>query len=366
MATTIGFQRRTVRSASGVAEYVVETYVDSRGDLPDKGVFLMEILDSANPARDTLARISNVADVTDYVTDRIEAVAAGNRFFRSAVSTNAYTNVDVALAAAEIIKDNVNLLVNAYQRFNTDFSTLGIVGPPDDYAPIEWPLLEESLKTRLTEEYTAIKEDRQAKEEEITSKEATCEGLTETLERLENEKSFLLEIQAAVAGLSTSVTSTLLAVGTAFTQGEALANALPAGFAAYEADIGNNDIIGGALVTPTGSATWFRDPDPTASGETDEGTLPPLMRAANAAFIDGRSAQADLGNKATLVSQKAALIDGLVSAKDAEITDTRTESETCASELVVLSTELQTLQNQEALALEALQDVCPDFEPSSS
>jgi hypothetical protein len=153
MATTQVSSERDVVMRDGTQQYRIITICTDRGDLPDTGVFLMEIVDEGDASSDTFTRVVSIIDFTEYSNDRSAAVAAGASYWRNYAFTKYYADVDVAVAAATAIQDRLNELATDYATYEDDFTT---GGTPETFSvPTSDPTYVASLKTAYDTAYTA-------------------------------------------------------------------------------------------------------------------------------------------------------------------------------------------------------------------
>lgn len=358
MADSTGFQKRIARLNNNASEYVVETYMEDLGDLPDIGVFLMEILDTNDPARDSLARVCTVADYTAFGTDRITAVASNQRFYRASATTKIYTSVEVAVAAAGLIEGNVDVLVKDFQSYLTDFDTSGIVGPPAGYEPLTWPLVVDSYKEELIQNYTDARDAYDAQVLVVANKEVECAGKQATTASYLTEVQALTSIQDALAGLNSALTDpingTRAKMKAALDAGTTFRGQVQAGTTAYQDDVTNGDIIDAAdapLSFPVFNAAT--------------GTMDGHITTFTNALSDGYGSVGELGVLVTVLDTKKTEIDGLLITANNNLSVAQNEEDTCAQQLVTEETKRDEYENAMDTALQNVKDVCPDFDETT-
>jgi hypothetical protein len=125
------------------------------------GIFLMEILETADPLLDTLARVVDAADFPIYPSTRNAAVIAGHDFWRATSLTIQYTDVDTAIAAKKTLRDRIDTMVNDYRAYNTDFYTAGSdVDYPRTVAPdTQIEILADTYYTAFEDYVTALNDE---------------------------------------------------------------------------------------------------------------------------------------------------------------------------------------------------------------
>jgi hypothetical protein len=358
MANTIALQKRISQvGAFGGAEYKVETYVSERGDLPDSGVFLLEILDANDPSLDTLARIATVADLSTYRVDRVQAVRSGERFFRSSATTVTYTDLNVAQTAVEVLKDFINRLVVAIQQFNLSFSTEGEPGPPEDYTEIEFPLVSAAIEERLVEDYRVKKQAVADLQVSVEAKSVECTSLSAQLTTATTQLAELRDLQSVLGDLDTQLQASVTAFGTLFTDGEDFAGKVDTGIDVYMTE--------GLVWSTNPSTLYFNDPNRDISPEAEEGEVATALYTFNGTMRSGRQELSKLNQRILALTTTSNSVTGQVTLKEAEVTTLESDGEKCATEKRVLDADLAAAQVDLQLAEDAILAVCPDFDLDS-
>lgn len=355
--TTVA-QKRSIYSRGRSVVYEISSTVTQKGDLPDDGIFVYQIVQRNDAGQDKYTRVATVSDLLDYQTDRPTAVARGDEYFRNSAASIEYSNAQVAQTAVGLLDDLINNLVVNYITYSTEFSTDAELGPPAEHALTTFPLAAASLKESLINDYETVVTQREDKEAEIVVKTAGCSSLAAELAQLESERTQITDIRMATVGLKSLFTPLASQLTTFFTGTDLAVGSVENGITAFEADI----VAGSVTITAT-SRAFFRDPTPGSIGETNEGIIPPILDSLTSSTALAKAALNALLNQETLVDQKIAAFDALLVSKDIQIDAKRTESETCSEEFAVLNQELSTLVLAEATALAAVQAVCPDYTP---
>lgn len=120
-------QTKQVRKAvflEGEEKYEVSIEVLDGGDIPTKGLFVLEINDESDPKEDAFARVATVADLVDINTDRTAAVNAGNTYYRTSSYIFYYDNIDTAASAQEVLKSRIDELVGDWNTYQEQFVTV--------------------------------------------------------------------------------------------------------------------------------------------------------------------------------------------------------------------------------------------------
>jgi len=361
MTTTVALQRRTtVVGAYGGAEYAIETYVSDRGDLSDSGVFLMEIVSETDPTQDVLARVASVADLSTYVMDRVVAVRGGSRYFRASVVRVSYTDLNVAKTAVDVMEDFINRLVTAVQSFNTDFSTSNELGPPLEYATLEFPLIDDAIEARLVGDIETAAAGVVSVESSITAQEAQCAVYRAEISSITAQVQELRSVETLLNDLANQVNTSVASLSSLITQGEAMAADLDAGIDAYQIDV-----VSKGLSTPANpSYDYFYDPDRSVTDGGD-GSTAQLLDPFITALHTGSSDLTALSRKTSLLASAESSIQGQISIKESDLSTTEASAEACASQKRVLDGDLTRAQLDLQDAIDALIAVCPDYDVDS-
>lgn len=192
MAVAQVSSERDVVMRDGTQQYRIITICTDRGNLPDPGVFLMEIGDEGDASSDTFTRIVSIIDFTEYSNDRSAAIAAGASYWRNYAVTKYYDDVDVAVAATTAIQDRLNELATDYTTYEDDFKT---GGTPDTFTvPSANATYIASLKAAYDTAYTAYQtavtneataqSDKDEADTELTSASTDYQKVVEASEEL--------------------------------------------------------------------------------------------------------------------------------------------------------------------------------------
>lgn len=128
MADTVVYIEADIVEVDDEPRYRLYGGCTDKGDLLDQSIFLMEIIDPNDALSDTLARVVHLSDLDSEVgfkTSRVDAVLAGDAYWRNTQFTRYYTDVEVASAAKTTLQDEVNRLVNEYDVYKNDYETGG-------------------------------------------------------------------------------------------------------------------------------------------------------------------------------------------------------------------------------------------------
>jgi hypothetical protein len=123
--TEVTYERTAIRDGS-TQYFKVYVLCNDRGDLPDKYLFVKKIVDPSDPQQDVFERIAEIVDFDStegIVPNRNWALSQGATYFRDTGFTKLYTDLEVAAAAVQAIRDRLNTLTTDYETYDTDFVT---------------------------------------------------------------------------------------------------------------------------------------------------------------------------------------------------------------------------------------------------
>lgn len=326
-----------------IAQYVNETTLTARGDLPDESVFVMSIEDALDPQQDRLVRIARVGDLVQLGKDRPTAVRLGEPLYRSSTITARYDLITEAQTAAAFVVEQINLLVTEYQTYLTAFKAVPaqVIALPQAAIGVLQPAIDA---------YVAKKAEREAQSAQLASLQASCAATSAEL-AAKNATVAALEaaetaIRSALAGLSST-----LNVGRAFldahntyagivgstlgawTVQRAAVSAIPQA----AMDLFLRDSVGSLSISHTG-----------------------VTAAASAAYASELNQVTAQALRAT--SELQALQATLGTAKG-EAATLSTASAACATSVANAAAQESALLAQEAALLAEVQRLCPTFTP---
>lgn len=341
MADTEGTQLRVAIVEEAVAKYKVVTTVTDRGDLPDKGVFVTEIIETNDPKRDTLVRVADVGDLTEWSLNRSTALIQRQPFYRTATLTKFYSDIEDAINAKDFIQEEINQLVVDFQNFLTNFEA-------DPAESLTWPEPDIGVLGPLIEDYNEKVEERKAQEDTVAEKQAECDEIQEDLDAAQQA--------AALADASIEAIDDALA---GITQAE---NAMSAFEAASTALQPHHQDTFDAWDAEEDQGTLAQ---PLLEGELDPGNG---LRGYVTGTWDGEvtnftNALATLSAKKAEIQATRTTLDADRSTQTALASTLQTQKATCDAELEAEQAVLDELETQEADLLADIVALCPDFTP---
>lgn len=128
-----------------LSECVDPGQISNGTGLPDKGVFLYSIFNSRNTNADEFERVCSINDLETYASNRDEAIANNDSYWRSYTLTRDYDKLTTGVQAVTVIADRINVLVNDYASYIGDFKT--DPAPEDKAYPTSDPTYVTELKT---------------------------------------------------------------------------------------------------------------------------------------------------------------------------------------------------------------------------
>ena len=180
MTTRVLLQGSPV-SVGGTPYYRLDVSCLNPGDLPDAGLFVLEIMDPGDPTADVLARITAVVDFNDYTTSREAAVGAGDSMWRSSTMSMLYEDLETADNAKTAVYDSLNALADAYDEMVSRFTTS---------VTAEFPIATDSQLRELVTTYAtkvAAREDMEAAVSTAQVALLTGQDTVDTTERQQTE-----------------------------------------------------------------------------------------------------------------------------------------------------------------------------------
>jgi len=181
MSFTVSQQTRQARTSSGTLQYEIRAEVTDAGDLPDKSLFVMMVVDREDPKTDTFARVATVADLgpvppigdglsVDRPTALLLIPEPDTAYYRINLATFIYTDLATAVAAQDVLKTRLDELVTDWQTYLNQFLADGSVKPID---VIDHPRYTQDAYTALVQSYvTAVQTEVTAKLTVDTAKAA--------------------------------------------------------------------------------------------------------------------------------------------------------------------------------------------------
>jgi hypothetical protein len=340
---TLVSQLRDSTVTDAVARFEVITTVTDRGDLPDLGAFVLEIIDTSDPKQDELLRVADVGDLTEYRIDRSQAVLFGELYYREATVTKVYDAIQDAINAKDFIQEELNQLAADWQQFITDFQA----NPAEMLA---FPVADVGVLTPLIETYNETVALRQQQQTDVVEKTAECAEIDllraqadadvlaaqASLDALNVGKAGLVAASGAMGVFATEVkTGTQPEIELAFTAWDTEEPGLA----------GVKTLTNGSLLGPLSGS--FRAYYPTL--QTAVTTFDQEIAAASAA-ITALDAQ--------IATQTAA-----VGAAEGAQTGAAAAAAACSAELVSMQAVLDELETLEQQQLNTIVALCPTFTP---
>ncbi len=358
MTNSVVLQRRTTRiGTTGGAVYAVETYLDDRGELPDQGAFLHEIVDPSDATKDVLVRVSSVADLAAYSMNRAQTVRTGGRYYRSAITVLEYTDLNVAKTAVAVMEDFINRLVVAVVSFNTEFTTANEVGPPLEYATLTFPLIGDAIEASLVADVAASAAavtDAKVSAEKNTAK---CAAHSALISQVTDELGDLRTTRTTLSDIDVAIAASVEGLSAALSAGETFAAAVDVGVEAYMADVVDLDIT-----DSEDSYAHFHDLTRIPGGSTSQGTVPLLLDPYTDSLNAGRAAVSALNTKVRRLTAARGAIDGQISLKEAQLIAEESSAEGCAAAQRIYEAEVVRAESAQKAAEDALLEVCPTYD----
>lgn len=328
MSGTLVNQTRLPFGTPGALKWRITFQCTFAGTLPDKAIFLFQVVQDADPKNDTLDRVCEIDDFTTYGTDRSASITSGKRLYRGDTVSIYYDDVATADGAWKELSTRVNTLVKNYDVVLDSFLT------GDDGTVVAYPTVDTSTQDELIATYqstlplvTAAEEARDADARECEAKKLELTMLTTQLTQAQAD----LAVVAPVVGVLT---------------------ALGASYPALTATI--SAAKGAIRGVNNGSSASAPD---KATIETQLVVLESVIATLNA-------------DNSALVSQVQTPIAALYGDLQTRVTDLtqqvsgkQQEVGECVLSLQELQAAVDTARAQRDAALAAVRAVCPDYTP---
>jgi hypothetical protein len=338
---TVATQLRTSTVAANVAQYVIEKAITDRGDLPDRALFLLEIIDVSDPKEDTLARVCTVADLETYKTDRAAAIRAGENYFRAITVTKQYARVGDAILAKDFLSEQVNTVVTEYSTYINAFKA-------DPAEIFNYPMAGAGVLGPAVAAYTAKAAEAAAQTVIVGQLQVTCATTTAeyvaALSTLSDAQA-TLDVLALSNGAYTALTASC---GTLQTASNSLLSRVQGSIDVWTAERANMALPEQGYVD-----TWLLDPTGLLPQEAvayraQRNQFDTQVNSANALGV----LSAAVADQTTRVGTAQTDVDTLLAAK-----------ESCTLSVATAQQVLNALNTEAARLLTVVQDLCPTFTP---
>lgn len=172
MNYTVTQQRRQVVRIEGTQKWEVTIEVTDAGDLPTTALFVLEIEDVTDPKEDTLARVAEIADLTDLSINRNTAVQQNDTLYRVTACTTYYDSLATAVAAQDVFKERLDELTQDWATYQTQFYTVSEITNHPRYDTSIFETLVAAYETAVAAQTTAETTRDTAKTDYDTAKTA--------------------------------------------------------------------------------------------------------------------------------------------------------------------------------------------------
>lgn len=316
-------------------QFRIITVCTDRGDLPDGGLFVKEIIDADDHTQDSFVRVVDIIDFETYLADRTDAIHAGATYWRDYLLSKYYTDVEVANAAKTAIGDRVNDLTQQYDIFVTSFEQ----DPAEELSfPTEEDTAIQATKNAYSAAYLAYTAADAAKTT-ATADKATAE---DALDVASDAVDLARKLYTSAEARTTEMTDAWSSMTTFNVQAQTFEEAVQTFITAY-------DTIPGSGVT------------------TQRNTL----EEAHSVFVVDRRSFTTATNEANAIGitnhQNHAqaintdLLQPAIGAKTTAETDLNNKSQA----LTIAEAAVQTAYASLETAYDAVKDICPTWTPDS-
>ena len=303
MAFTVSQQTRQARTSSGALQYEILAEVTDAGDLPDKNLFVMTVVDREDPKTDTFARVATIADLgpvpptgdglsADRPTALLLIPEPDTAYYRTNLATFIYTDLATAVAAQDVLKSRLDELVTDWQTYLGQFVADGILHAVD---VTDHPRYQQDAYTALVQSYvTALATEATAKSTVDTAKAAydaavlaatTAQAAVTQAQEIYDD---CLVAKAVVDAFAAGMYSFINGAAQTYRNTVPLKGGSPDAEQAY--DVGKNTAL--ALTDPrSGCATFCNDrQDDLSDAQAAKATADTAVAAARTTYEDAKAA----------------------------------------------------------------------------
>jgi hypothetical protein len=280
------------------------------GDLPHPDVFVHQIVVTNNPKVDKFLRVAQIGDLTSLPRGRDKALSQGAVQYLASSCLISYDTVTVAAAAKKILQARVDDLISQWITYTVSFVVPG---------EFELPLVAPSIVNAAKATYNTAKTTRITKDAAKDLAQADFDTKSDLATRAATDLTDALTRQAYCAQIQS------------------------------------------LLATVVGGETTFRAAVTSFLSVTTDTTNKPSLQTAANAELSGTKPAIDQLNTAitTECANEAAAVTTTTTAK----TTADNNLASAQTALTVAQAEATQAAADEAAALAALLDVCPDFVP---
>lgn len=353
---TLLVQSRSTAIVNGDPVYLVNNLLQTAGQLPDVGVFLLEIVDTTDASTDTLKRVVKPPDFAAYTSRRQDAIANGQRYYRNSAWQQAYADLQVATAAALNFKDRINQLLKDWMQYYYQFS----YGPPGEAIYLPTPDKAQLLKLIGAYQATAAAlETATAAKADADQAAAAAQAAASAAETYEQALDDLLDSLTAAKAQSDALNTFIGQVATVCT------------------NLGTEPVTF-PQTTGSGSGFWGALNDLIYTID-NTGSVPGAVTAARNTFVNsagvpvlesiksalcGTALPAARTAYADLTAQLAAATAAHAAA-EATLTAANAALQAALKTQVKRAAEQAQASSDVAAALAAVRAACPDFDPAN-
>jgi hypothetical protein len=323
--TTLKQASSVTRQLDGTQRFEILSHITfvKVGDLPHGDVFVNQIINTTNPKTDKFLRVAQVADLTSLPRGRDKALEQEKSTYVASTNVSSYSTLIVAVQAKKVLQARIDELIYQWKLYSQQLIS------PDEF---EFPLVPSSIVNAAKDAYYAAKSVSDTKDIALLSAQADY-----------NLKNLLAtraasDLNAAIARQSSC--SQIQSLMTAAVTGENTFRTASVAFSAAASTF-ETSVNGGVNPTFEANIATFNNAI-TAEASQGQAILSALQSMINA----------ECANETTAVTTAAAA----KTTADAALASAQTT-------LTVAQAEATAAQADEDAALDAVIDVCPDFEP---
>ena len=183
MAVTVSQQIRKAITVDGVQKFEIEAEITNAGDLSDKYLFVMNVIDPEDAKADVFARVVTIADLAEMTTDRptaLETMVTGEDIlYRISAITLYLNNLATAVSTQSVLKSRLDELVTDWELYESQFVTVSETIDHPQYNMDMFTLRVEAYSTALTAQGVAETARDDAKTDYDTAVTTAADAETE-------------------------------------------------------------------------------------------------------------------------------------------------------------------------------------------
>jgi hypothetical protein len=166
--TIVSYNCYGSQNTDGSPLYKIDAAVSAKGELPEAGVFVYNIVRKERIDKDTFARVATPIDVQTLKFSRHQAVHAEQSQYISSTVSLTYPTLDIAIQAKATLTERINDLAKGWVDYNAAFQS-------SDTSMV-FPNGSETVADNLKTAYTTARDDHAAANTALAQALLTVDG----------------------------------------------------------------------------------------------------------------------------------------------------------------------------------------------